>query len=52
MYYLTYVYGTYRTRLGAEVALDDMFAAGEVSESELVGIQKRGNRYCIVLRGA
>lgn len=34
-------YARYKTREGAESALEDMFAAGEVSEGEFPRIEKR-----------
>jgi len=39
-----YDYGFYRTRERAEMALEEMFATGEVSEGERPEIEKRGGK--------
>lgn len=44
-----YVYATYKSRERAEAALEDMFAAGEVSPGEFPKIEKSGARWAIKL---
>ena len=46
---MSYIYASFHTREAAELALEDMFARGEVFECELDGIRKRGNRWLILL---
>lgn len=49
---LAFAYGLYRTRAGAQAALEDCFATGEVSACELMGdwIERHGNSYAILVR--
>lgn len=44
-----YVYASAKTLERAGAILEEMFAAGEISECERPRIVKRGNRYCIML---
>lgn len=48
-------YATFRTKQAAEAALDDMWATGEVSDSDQPKIEKRkqrnGTRFVLYLAG-
>ncbi len=47
---MEYVYAYARSLERAELLLEDMFAAGEVSEGERPRIVKRGRHWVILLR--
>jgi hypothetical protein len=46
-----FVYSGHKTRKRAEVALEDYFATGKISEGEHPYIERRGNRYCVLFPG-
>lgn len=48
-YAAEYSYASYRSECDAEMALEDMFACGEVSPAERPFIQRRGNRWHVML---
>jgi hypothetical protein len=48
-YEARYEYARYKTRERAEMALENMFATGDVVEAERPEIERRGNRYVITL---
>jgi hypothetical protein len=52
---MRYVYSVHKNQQAATLALEHMFAAGEVSEGEFPRVErwsvKGGNRYCITLAG-
>jgi hypothetical protein len=48
---MRFTYSTHKTRDAAEMALEDYFATGEVSEGDCPRIEARNGRYLITLNG-
>jgi hypothetical protein len=48
---MRYDYASYSTYSKAELALEDMFATGDVCGGEFPRIERRGKRYVITLSG-
>lgn len=48
---MTFSYADYSSYDKARDALEDMYAAGQVSECEVYDIKRRGNRWHILLWG-
>ncbi len=48
---MEFIYARYRTFERASMALESMYAAGEVFPCEVVGIRKRGGAWAIIIRG-
>lgn len=49
MQQIRYIYSTHKTRDNAENYLDNLFAAGEVSQSELPRVEKIQKTWCVTL---
>ena len=45
----TYAYSMHKTREQAERALEDAFASGDITESELAGVERRFGFWAILL---
>jgi hypothetical protein len=47
-----YIYSKHKTREGAERALEEFFATGEVSEGERPRVERVGSRFYVTLEGS